>query len=183
MQRNPLQRHHLLWVEDETQHEMQGFVGPLYAEWKYDIDLAIDASQALARLRQKRYDAVIVDIRIPPGEDECWQEIYNLHGADPSAAKLGLVLLEFLFGQDENGSAPKTRLKLNGRDFDLCRLGGRPESNLDPSRFGVFSVESNDLEDQLSRLGVGKALAKRARTPRIALVELIDEILALSRSE
>lgn len=158
----------LLWIEDETQHEMQGFIGPLYAALKYDITIAKDASEALLEL-EKQYDVVIVDIRIPPGEAKPLQTIYNKHDGDPSAAKLGLLLLRTLLGR-----VPYSK------DEDYIP-GAANLHPIDSSRIAVFSVEAEDLRQELKEMGITHVLAKRASLPRLALVELTDEIINATR--
>src|SRR5690349_15898667 len=111
----------VLWVEDSARLELRNLTGPIYISGDYDMNLAEDATTAVRYLRTKEYDAVILDMRLPPGIDDYWVNIYRERGEDKADARLGLELANWLF---------------NGRgDLGIPR----PEW-IRPQHVGVFTV-------------------------------------------
>ena len=95
------------------------------------------------------YDAVIVDVRLPPGADNVWRDHYRNAGSDKVGAQLGLRLLHWLLSGDTE-VFPNT-----------------PPSWIDPGRVGVFAqardvdhVAGDVLEELLALLGIGKGVLK-----------------------
>jgi len=60
----------VLWVEDSARLELRNLTGPIYISGEYDMNLAEDATTAVRYLLTKEYDAVILDMRLPPGIDD-----------------------------------------------------------------------------------------------------------------
>lgn len=149
----------VLWIEDGTRTEYHDLLGPIYVAG-YDLTLATNVTDAIEQYRTRHFDALIFDIRLPPGSDRDWIGIYNGHGGNPAAARLGLELLEMLFDPE----------KVSMIDVH------RPEW-LKPSRCAVFSVEADDVREAVKALGINKCLEKRAGGSRRRVVELIEETL------
>ncbi len=91
------ERKRILWVEDSARFDLAKIVGPIYRARRFHLSLAEDATSAVRMLSSNTFDVVIMDIRIPPGEDEFWIKRYQDNGSDASQAKLGLLVLRWLF--------------------------------------------------------------------------------------
>lgn len=149
----------VLWIEDGAEQELFNMLSPIYISGKYDLSIARDATEAVEKLRTGSFSAVIVDIRLPPGRDRQWVEVYQGYRENRDAAMLGLHLLRALFAPE------KTAIK----------VADDQKERHPPSRFGVFSVES-DLEDELTSLNILNYEKKNAHTPRTKVLELIEKI-------
>jgi hypothetical protein len=150
----------VLWIEDSARFELRNLVGPLFFSGKYDFNLAEDVTTAMHFIRVKEYDALIVDIRLPPGIDSAWQKHYRQSGADKVHAQLGLKLLRWLFGKESDIHPEK------------------PPTWITPQRVGVFTVESpQEIQSHLKELGIQVYRQKTANLPDAILLELIDQLL------
>lgn len=148
-----------MWVEDSARLELRNLTGPVYFSGKYDFQLAEDVTQAINFLTVKPFDALIIDIRLPPGLNVCWQALYRKSGADKVKAQLGLKLVSWLLGDDVG-----------------CNQ--TPPNWVDVKRIAVFSVESpTEIEPHLHEFGIGLYLQKAAGLPDTALLELINRVL------
>lgn len=156
----------ILWVEDSARFELASVLGPIYASHRYDLTLADNASSAAEYLRRRRYDAIIVDIRLPPGQDRYWLNIYKSAGSDRTNAKLGLALLSWLFADGV--------LNQNSMPLPL-----RPEWPIQPTQVGVFSVENRlEVGNFLTALGVTLLYEKRPGLPDTILLDIVTAVLA-----
>lgn len=150
----------ILWVEDGAFSDLIDTVGPLYASGDYNLVVAPDASQGFRYLMEKEFDAVIMDIRLPPGKDPYFVNIYNVSGESKTAARLGMAVMERV-------------LKPSGEAI--------PEW-VKAERFGVLTVESSvEVRAELDSLGVKVYRQKTARTPRDILINIAEEIMEASR--
>ena len=119
-----------------------------------------DDEIGVRHLRAKEYDAVIVDIRLPPGIDPEWRKLYQQTGFDRVHAQLGLKLLRWLLTKD-NSIHPT-----------------EPPEWIKPHRIAVFTVESKgEIQQHLDELGIAVFRQKSAGLRDTILLELIDEIL------
>lgn len=150
----------VLWVEDSARLELRNLTGPIYISGEYDMNLAEDATTAVRYLQTKEYDAVILDMRLPPGIDDHWVNIYQERGEDKADARLGLELANWL---------------INGKtDFSIPR----PEW-ITPYHVGVFTVENDpSLHVRLEQLKISVFEHKVAGLSDTILVEIIDRIKA-----
>jgi hypothetical protein len=159
--------HRVLWIEDGAYGDLPDLIGPVIVEGSYDLDIALDATEGVRKILSTEYDCVIVDIRLPPGEDNCWIEIYNHPGKNKDAARLGLVVLRSLLKPEKGG------VKLNGiKEWVVA------------SRFGVLTVENQgEVENDLRELGIGiKVYRQKNRRPSVnTLLELIEEVMKQAR--
>lgn len=118
-------RKKVLWIEDSANDEMAFLATPVHLTGEFDLQVALNASDALGRLQgNAEYEAVIVDIRIPPGSDRRWISIYD---GTQKGSRLGLVLLQVLLGR-------------NGPDWRVPF--SKPKAVKDRLRYGVLSVEN-----------------------------------------
>ncbi|MCO6491578.1 MAG: hypothetical protein J5I98_24390 [Phaeodactylibacter sp.] len=153
----------VLWIEDDADSDLYHLASPVYIEGNYHLDIASNASEAFFYLNERRYDIIIVDIRIPPGRNPEWlsryEELQRKNNANSS--RLGLELLRRIFG--ENGNKPSLRVA----------------QNLAAARYGVFTVERlEELKADLTELNLTglKYKRKNAMMPHTALLEFIREI-------
>lgn len=150
----------VLWVEDSARLELRNLTGPIYISGEYDMNLAEDATTAVRYLLTKEYDAVILDMRLPPGIDDYWINIYRERGEDKADARLGLELAEWV---------------LNSRtDFP-----NKPPLWIKPHHVGVFTVENDsNLHEKLGHLSIYVYEHKMAGLPDTILVDIITRITA-----
>ncbi len=153
----------VLWIEDDADSDLYHLASPVYIEGNYHLDIASNASEAFFYLNERRYDIIIVDIRIPPGRNPEWLSRYEQLQSQSNAnsSRLGLELLRRIFG--ENGAKPSLKVS----------------QNLASARYGVFTVERfEELKADLSELNLTglKYKRKNAMMPHTALLEFIQEI-------
>lgn len=150
----------VLWIEDSARFELRNLVGPLFFSGKYDFNLAEDVTTAVHFLRAKQYDALIVDVRLPPGIDATWRKLYQQTGFDKVHAQLGLKLLRWLLARDTT---------INPEP---------PPDWITPHKVGVFTVESRqEIQKHLDELGIAVFRQKSAGLADTVLLELIDQLL------
>lgn len=149
----------VLWVEDSARLELRNLTGPIYISGEYDMNLAEDATTAVRYLLTKEYDAIILDMRLPPGIDDYWIRIYRDKGEDKADARLGLELADWLF---------------NGRSgFPVKQPGW-----IKPHHIGVFTVENDPaLHSRLDYLKIKIFQHKVAGLPDTILIEMINKIM------
>jgi len=105
---------------------------------------------------------IILDIRLPPGREECWRDLYLDSGGDRTNAKLGLRLLSWLFHDNHDGQV----------------LPQRPQWAIRPQQIGVFSVEARlGVAGLLERFGVGVFHEKRPGLPDTIVLDIVKEVL------
>jgi hypothetical protein len=149
-----------LWIEDSARLELANLCGPVFFNGKCRLTLAEDVTTAVDLLCTNTYDALIVDVRLPPGSDSHWRDHYRRAGADKVGAQLGLKLLEWL---------------LRG-DRDVCPAA--PPAWITPRRIGVFTVESrHELHPVLEPLGIESYQQKVADLPDTILDDMITSLL------
>ncbi len=161
-----------LWIEDNANTNLSYLMMPIYNSGKYDPVIALSVAEGLHRLWLTEFAAVILDIRLPPGNDPQWARLYNRSGHNRGAAQLGLALLIALLRPQES-------------EIDL---GNRPAwlkpGKIKPERFGVLSVESeHDVTTKLEELGITVRLEKTAHTTPKTLLNMVDMIMAGSKPQ
>lgn len=160
-------KHRILWIEDGALIEVSIFAGPVFTTARYDLELARDVSDALNKITDTEYDAVIVDIRIPPGITPEWGKLYSQSKYDKIDARLGMQLLFSLL------KSKKAAIEL--KDIP---------SWISSEKFGVFTVESKgEVKNELEELGINFFRQKKTNIPTTTLLELIEEIINHSRMD
>ncbi|HET9768206.1 MAG TPA: hypothetical protein VFS60_15235 [Thermoanaerobaculia bacterium] len=154
----------ILWVEDGAEAELFNMLAPIYVTGLYDLTIAANATEAVERLEASEFAAVIVDIRLPPGRDPQWVDIYGKYHENRDAARLGLHLLRALFAPGSTS----------------IRLSSEKKEWIVGERFAVFSVET-DLANELREMGIGIYEQKNARTPRTKVLEIIRRLANASK--
>jgi len=157
--------YNVLWIEDGAFVEIPNFTGPVTIIRKYALSVAVDVSNAVKQIQSTEFDAVIVDIRIPPGADPDWENFYNKLIYNKINARLGLQLLFSLLKPE----AAAVKLK-------------NVPSWVSPVKFGVFTVEGKkEVMADLDKLGVAFFKQKRTGMSNKALLELIEAIIEGSK--
>jgi CheY-like chemotaxis protein len=150
----------VLWVEDSARLELRNLTGPIYISGEYDMNLAEDATTAVRYLRTKAYDAVILDMRLPPGIDDYWIDVYRERGEDKADARLGLEVANWMFNRKSDILFP-------------------PPEWIKPYHVGVFTVENDSvLHNRLENLKITVFEHKVAGLSDMILVNMINRIKA-----
>jgi hypothetical protein len=150
-----------LWIEDSAQLELANLTGPVFFNRNCHLTLAEDVTTAVNLLSTDRFEAMVVDIRLPPGRDGRWGDQYRRSGSDKVSAQLGLKLLQWLLGGDRT------------------IMPDDPPSWVTPQQFGVFTVESRgEIQRYLDPLGIKVFQEKNAAISDNTLDELIGRLLA-----
>jgi CheY-like chemotaxis protein len=156
-----MKRYRILWVEDGARFDLPHLAAPVFMEGNYDLCIVENVSDCITYLQHHVFDAVILDIRIPPGDDQRWITLYKKAGTDKVAARLGLKLLYSLVG------LPEAEVELDNRP-----------SWINADKIGVFTVESKrELDEHLQKLGIKVYQQKKADVSEIVLLDLIKQIL------
>jgi hypothetical protein len=149
-----------LWIEDGARSELSHLSGPVLYDGRIELVLAEDLTTAVDYILEEEFDSLIVDVRLPPGDDPDWNELHRRAGQDKVHAELGLQLLRWL---------------LNGKGVESLPA---PPAWVNPKRIAVFSVESKlEILSLLEELGIEVIQQKRADLPDTILRDLIDRLL------
>jgi len=150
----------VLWIEDSAKLELRNLIGPVYSSRRYDFDLAEDVTSAVNILRMKTYEAIIVDVRLPPGVDKYWRKLYENAGSDKVNAQLGIKFLNWILKRD------------------LTIHPNQPPNGISPKQIGIFTVEQRqDILPDMESMGVDQFQRKAAGLPDTILLEQIELIL------
>ena len=158
-------KYKVLWIEDEAFMQVDHSTGPLLLTRKYDLNVALNVSDAVEQIKNIEFDAVIVDIRLPPGMDPDWEALFINSGDKKSSARLGIQL-------------PFSLLKPGKASIKLEKI----PSWISPAKFGVFTVESErEVKNELKKLRIDCFQQKKTMLPKTALLELIERVIENSR--
>jgi len=151
----------VLWIEDSARLELVNLTAPIFFQQTCELTLAEDVTTASRLLLAKRYDAVVVDVRLPPGHDERWRSQYQMAGASKITAQLGLKLLAWLLHSDKS-------------IYEV-----EPPEWISPQYVAVFTVETRqEIHEALDELGISLFQEKTANLSDDALDNLIRAVLA-----
>lgn len=154
----------VLWVEDAALAYFSRLTAPLLISGHYALRIATNATDAERYVREARYDAVVVDVRIEPGPDPDWIVRYRAAGNRSAVAKLGLAFLEAVLGASSRS------------------LVGIPW--LTPQHVGLLTVEPiEELAASLSKLKIDVYKQKSAQQGAQQLLDVVERILAQQRSQ
>lgn len=162
----------VLWIEDGALGDLDELLGPVNIEGDYDLQIAEDATQAIGDIMREEYKAVIVDIRLQPGDDPQWVKIYNSIETNPNAARLGLLILRSLL-PSKTGRPSEVKLRAVP---DWVR----------PEVFGVLTIENvRDLREDLDDLRIDEGMyrQKSINPSDTILLELIKKVMARGHGE
>lgn len=151
-------RFKVLWVEDNAEADLFHFLAPVNVDGRFDVDIAVNATEACARLNSICYDVIIMDSRVPPGNNTLWKERdaeIQKREAYP-IVRLGLEILKLAL--DPNSAHPI--LPENREEKKYCIF------SIDPKRELLMSEENKLLD-------VFQYEQKRAEMPRSVLLSVI----------
>lgn len=153
----------VLWIEDNADNDLYHLTSPVYIDGQFQLDIATNASEAFFYLNKRGYDVIIVDIRIPPGQDPRWRKKHDnlMRSKHANSNRLGLELLRSIFGEAEE--VPSLQV----------------DENLHPNRYGVFTVERREeLQTELAKMQLTsiKYQRKNAMMPHTALLDFIKKV-------
>lgn len=160
----------VLWIEDLATTDLSEVAAPVFTSMKYDLRIAENTTDALTKLQGEEFDAVIVDIRLPPGRDSRWANMYKGIRKDKSSGYLGLHLVMSLLKSDD------AKVKLNKDEVPGW---------ITPLHFGFLTVEPWEIhKEQLELLGIDRKIyiEKGRSIPRQVLLNLIEKVLARKES-
>lgn len=88
----------VLWIEDDAAYNLDYLASPLIMNPRYDLVLATSISEALHALHSRpAYDAIVFDLRVPPGNQANWKALHQELSQARTPAQLGFYLLLGLF--------------------------------------------------------------------------------------
>lgn len=155
-------RYKVLWVEDNAEQDLFQFLAPVNVDGRFEMDIAVNATEACSRLNTERYDVIIMDSRIPPGHDTFWKEReinIQKQSANP-IVRLGLEILKVVLRKDSRPSILS--------------------DNLHPEKYCIFSIDPKSeltAGDENRDLDTFLYEQKTAAMPRNVLVNLISQSL------
>ena len=152
----------ILWIEDAANKGLSIFTSPVHRSIKYDLYSVLSISEAVEKINKIQFDVVIVDVRMLPGDDQKWINLYNKFSKNKQSAKLGLHFLYSLFKQS----------------ISIVQIDNIP-TWIEPNKFAVFTVEP-DLEKELNEMGIKVYKEKGVKIKRTILIDIIEEVLQLS---
>ena len=158
-------KNYVLWIEDDATYNLQYIASPVVMNPRYDLTLAITASEAIHFLQRRSYDAIIFDLRLPPGKELEWVSLDQKLGKSMEPPRLGLHLLRNLYAAHNNGHT-----------VVLPELPPPPPIN----NVGILSVDAwDDVADGLASLQFQKNnyRQKQAGMPSNILLQLVQKIL------
>lgn len=148
-----------LWVEDNATTDLKSMLVPVLNDGRFEPVIAVTVADGLHRLWENEYAAIILDIRLPPGNNLRWAELYNSFGQKKHAGQLGFELLKSLL------SEPDSEIKLSKRP-----------KWLKPSIFGVLTVENDPtIKEFLSARGIPHE-QKTVRASARTLLNMVERI-------
>jgi hypothetical protein len=153
----------VLWIEDDAARQFDYMATPVLLDGRFDLSVAANASEGMEQLTlHGPFGVVIVDIRLPPGSDQAWQEFVQKYGSreDPC---LGLEILRQIFWK---GS-------------DHKKFGPPVAWADDPLVFGVLTVENywGQTRKCLETCGIKSFRSKTEDQGEQILLEMIEEII------
>src|SRR5215471_16321250 len=150
----------VMWIEDAALADLSELTGPVHTDGTADLSIAMSATEGLQRLLDDEFQCVVFDIRLPPGEDRRWINLYNQSGHDKGTAQLGLWLAESCLSPSDA----------------RVRLEVVPQW-IAPSRVGFLSVEPwEDVSNVIDRLCVG-VYRQKSIDDEEALLNVIKSVL------
>lgn len=154
----------VLWIEDSARFELNNLTGPIYFYGKYDFQQAENVTSAIEFLKVKEYDVLIVDVRLPPGNDPYWRELYRKAELEGGGEKLGIRFLYWLLARDGSYAHPAPRWAK-------------------PEMIAVFTVENHiEVRSNLDDLGIQLFKQKTTGLADTTLLELIEALLGRKRA-
>jgi hypothetical protein len=157
----------VLWIDDQATISGSKFFGPIAMTGKIQLVPVLNASEALNLILTKQYDAIIVDVRIPPGDHQGFHEYHIKKGCANQESRLGIQLLYMVFNPTDNPLDIEPNMQLE-----------HYPDWLKPEMVGLFTCETdNILKSDIEKLRIKHYRFKSATSGKTLLLELIEEIL------
>jgi hypothetical protein len=161
-----MKKKYVLWIEDDATYNLQHIASPVVMNPRYDLTLAVTVSEALHHLqsREAGFDAVIVDLRMPPGKRSEWVRLHQNLGRSGNPPRLGLHLLLSLYGVQNPHLTP------------IPRIPWLPPIE----KVGVLSVDAwTDVQEGLLEIGlqVRQYEQKSAGMSSQILLKLVERVV------
>ena len=151
----------ILWVEEAAQSDYANWIAPINMAGCYDIKIAEDTTQATECVQREPFDVILVDIRLPPGNDPRWINIYNASHSAKYTAQLGMAFIHSILGKKE----PPVAISI-------------PDGWVTAQKIGILSVESESmLKANMDLLDIHIFQQKSTRVSETVLLELVQRIL------
>lgn len=153
-----------LWIEDNARTDLVHLLPPIYMDGRYDPVIAPTVAEGVYQMKKAEFAAVVVDIRLLPGNDPDWKALYVKEGAEKGTARLGLFLLFSLFSP---------------RIDDVKIMDDNLKKWVKASRFGVLTVEdlhSGDLAEALRTFRITVCEQKTTRSPNTTLLKMVERL-------
>jgi hypothetical protein len=160
-------KYRVLWIEDSAEVDVKDLVAPVYLSGKYNLIVALDASEAINQILKSEFAAIVVDIRIPPGKTKEWAELYTKLGANKAKARLGLRILKSLLQPDD-------------MQQEEAQIKKKAPSWITPKVFGILTVESKEALKSyfdFEKAGISVYRQKSASMSITTLLDVFDEII------
>jgi hypothetical protein len=155
----------VLWIEDQY-HDLDSYLNPL-RQAGFFADRVVSVTEAIEKLKDKSYSAVIFDLNILAGSDPDWQEFERKldrekQGFEPH---LGFWLLRAIFSKKNWDGLP------------------RPDVQLDANSVGVFTVVGDiNIWDEIESFGIKKdRIVAKSASQLTLLLDLVLSILETPR--
>lgn len=157
---------YVLWIEDDAAYNLQRLAIPVVMHLDYDLTLAVTISEAIHFLQRQAYDAIIVDLRMPPGKERPWIELDQRLARSRKPPRLGLHLLLNLFKRPQPDC--KIDLPSNIHEHGIRQFG---ILSVDPITVVESELKSINFEPEGNRYK-----QKTAGMPSDTLLQLIYSI-------
>jgi hypothetical protein len=156
---------HVLWIEDEATFDLNRLAAAVNVTFRYKLTIAKTVTDALRHLNNGVvYEAIIVDMRLLPGDDPRWARL----GEHSDHALLGKELILALL------RSPKGKVQLAEEEIPKW---------IGVERFAVFTVEpEKELTRFLSDIGIDRRCyqRKKASLEQTTLLDLIETVIRYS---
>lgn len=157
-----MMKKYVLWIEDDATYNLQHIASPVVRDPKFDLTLAVTVSEALHHMQSREFDALIVDLRLPPGKQREWVLLHQQLGRSGDPPRLGLHLLQNLYEHP------------NKQPISLPAIQTPPIN-----RVGILSVDAwMDVQENLDKIGFsrGHYQQKSAGMSSQILLKLVERI-------
>ncbi len=157
-----------LWIEDNARTDLRYLLAPVYMSGEYDPVIAPTVAEGVYQLEHSEFAAVIVDVRLLPGNSSDWESLYGKYGREKGTARLGLCLLYSIF-DPRRDDVKLTDIREKMRDDSFW---------IKPNKFGVLTVEDlKPVREAVNSFGITVCKQKTTRTPHTTLLDMVKQIV------
>ncbi len=158
-----IRRYNVLWIEDESL-DLARQAAAVFSQVIYRMRIARTATEAVKLLSNDLlYDAIIVDMRLEPGDDDHWRQLSQRRTRGGQRILLGQQLIYSLLGHEEA----------------VVRL--QPKPPVEPHLLAVMTVEPlHHIQEFMQQIGLDpreRYVNKTDGLAHDALLQLIQRIV------